>query len=254
VGRRKVTFHRDAVDAMEALTGLLKAANASYVIGEGAQRGRKVSVHFNDTPLEDGLGAVAEAAGLTYHLRGNVIIFSQNPASVFFSSRPGDVFPTAVPVFKTDNRFNGGKGAFAFPGSDSTAFKIYTDGVPGLKGSKEPFLLNGPDLKVYTDRGVLLKPGVENRNTVRKRVRIQLQNVTVGNALKRMKKFARAEGKGQGVWIDRESETTARGVQVDGDPSGRTLDIEGEPGAVDAFVKAVQDLDRTGRNPKEERR
>jgi hypothetical protein len=87
---------------------------------------------------------------------------------------------------------------------------------------------------------------MENRLKVRKKVQLQLHNVTVGNVLKRMQQFLPAPKWGDGLWGPGEGvKDSSQLLRVEGDPSGRTLDVEGSPENVDAFVKAARELDRT---------
>lgn len=80
IGKKPVSLDVTRTEAAEAVLNLLSAAGASYVIGRDVPTGRKVTAKLKNVPLEEALEALAEAAGLTYTIRGRVIIL--RPAGV----------------------------------------------------------------------------------------------------------------------------------------------------------------------------
>ncbi|MGC8835084.1 MAG: secretin N-terminal domain-containing protein, partial [Armatimonadota bacterium] len=74
IGKKPVTLEIDRTDASEAIMNLLEAVGASYVVGGDIPAGRRITARFRNVPLQDALDALAEAAGLSYSLKGNVIV------------------------------------------------------------------------------------------------------------------------------------------------------------------------------------
>lgn len=74
IGKKPVSLDVTRTEAAEAVLNLLSAAGASYVIGGDVPTGRKVTAKLKNVPLEEALDALAEAAGLTYEIKGRVII------------------------------------------------------------------------------------------------------------------------------------------------------------------------------------
>jgi hypothetical protein len=99
IGKRKVTLSAEKTDALEALKGLLKSANASYIIGGEVDKGGTVTFNFQDVPLEEALGAVAEAGGLHYHVRGNVIVL-QGRGTSSYAPAAFSIPSGGVPILK----------------------------------------------------------------------------------------------------------------------------------------------------------
>jgi type II secretory pathway component GspD/PulD (secretin) len=76
-GRRKVTMDLTNVEVGRALQAL-SDSGASYVIEGDIPSDRRVTLHLKDVPLDDAVAAVADAAGLAYSVRGNVVVFRQD--------------------------------------------------------------------------------------------------------------------------------------------------------------------------------
>jgi len=74
IGKRPVSLDVTRTEAAEAILNLLSAAGANYVIGGDVPTGRKVTAKLKNVPLEEALDALAEAAGLTFGIRGRIII------------------------------------------------------------------------------------------------------------------------------------------------------------------------------------
>ncbi|MBW3623100.1 MAG: hypothetical protein KY468_06770 [Armatimonadetes bacterium] len=220
LGSRKVTVHRDNVEAMDALGEMLQSADASYVIGGEPGRGRRVSVHFNDTPLEDALAAVSEAAGLRYHLRGNVIVFSSAMLNPYYSTLPATPSTGNYRISTTnpDSRIR-------FPGPHANGTVLFYESKLRESAGDE------------------------------KRARLYLQNMTVQDLLGRLDPAPIALT-APDTWATLEfvGKEPQPVLKLEGPVRGRSLDVRGKPESVDQFIRAAGALDLKSSSPGAPRR
>lgn len=216
-GQRKVTLHQENADAMEILTGLLRMGKASYLIGGEARPGRKISIHFNETPLEDALSAVAEAAGIRYRLHGDVILLSSDPGQVLYVSGPNTA-PTLA--WHYNNRLSGGESGY--PTAPSADLRLHSR-------------VRTPSIDVAA---------------ATKSLRLQMENLTVGELIPRLGKSASPlDEPSAWMYLKRSGGKPVPTLRLTGPKDGRVLMIHGEPDNVDQFADEVRALDRKPSKP-----
>lgn len=89
--QRKITFRTVREDALDALKRLLKEAGVGYVIQGSPARRNPVTVDLKDVSLKNALDSLALAAGMSYRIRGNVVLLAPltgSPATILPSPAP----------------------------------------------------------------------------------------------------------------------------------------------------------------------
>jgi hypothetical protein len=139
LGRRAVTFRSEKGDAAQVVQDLLKKAGASYVIAGDIAKGRPITCNFNNTPLQDALGAIMDAAGLDYRVRDNILILT-----------PRMAFPQA---FAQPNSFQFAPGTTPWK---SDSLRLYQPNAPVPPG--------GPRTRALPTPANPFQPGEGKRN------------------------------------------------------------------------------------------
>ena len=169
VGKRRVTLNREDANPREAILDLLKQTDANYVIrgvDEGVVREKRadpaspggsptgsdlenrrdslfgrlsVSFHFNNVTLEEALGAVAEAAGLQYTVRGNIILLS--PGRTLFPAEARTFFTVPDERRRFQRR---GPATRPVPAKPSKAPAVLREAPAAPPAPEAPVLLTTP--------------------------------------------------------------------------------------------------------------